>query len=1017
MEKQQNKSKSGKEIGSKGDFPDHSIKSEGKGELNTYHELLDNAPIIFQLLDREGKLIEVNKLWLTTMGYEKEEIIGKYLGEYLSDNSRKILEDSLSMYREHKTHYEKILEIRKKDGSYIQFDCYSMISHDRGGVFNNMLCFLEEKKPDNHKNILSFNETILNAIPEIIFRIDKNGKFIDYHTNSDKAIAMKPENFIGKHLDELDFPVSFVQRSLELIAKALETNKIQKYEYDLETFDGLKYFEARIVPVSKNEILDIVCDVTERLKTEKLLKQSEEQFRNLYYNIPVGIYQTTPEGKILMANPAMAKILEYNSVEELLNMDLADPGFDLLYKKEDFQNQIKEKDEIIGREDVIRTWNGDIKYIRENARAIRNDSGDIIFYEGTIEDITSQKLAQEDLRKTEREKIAILNSMSELFVYYDTGLKILWASKAAAELMGLRNEELVGKNCYEVWQKKDEPCIDCPVLKAKETGKPYSSEMKTPDGRILHITGYPVLNEEGEIIGMTELGQDITMQKKFEEELKKSKENAEKANRFKSKFLSNLSHEVRTPLNIIIGFANLLDNNVNDKKLKEYISSIKSSSNSILELIDDILDISRIETGNLDLQFKSVNLFKIIKEIKQMFVMKSSQKQLDFFVEIDENIPKYLILDEVRIKQILTNLVSNAIKYTDRGYVKIIVQQTKERSILGSEEIDLRFIVEDTGVGIPESEWGHLFEPFTQVKSRDDNNRGYGLGLAITKSLVEMMDATISIKSEIDKGSSFFVDIPAVMVHKFSLSFDQEPDDLEVDLKGRTVLLVDDSDINRKLVKENLENAGIKIIEAHDGQVAITMAEKHKPELILMDILMPRMDGFEATRLIRNKNELTGIPIIALTALAMKEDVERIEKAGFDAYLLKPFHISDLFEKVNKIFKSGHQKEDTQNVEETGELKPEIVGYDIQKAEYALEKLTEDYMAIWHEISKNKEFQQIQNFAFQIHQLGEETELDFVKDFGMRLENFAKEFDVENIDICLESYPNLIDKVKSCIPQ
>jgi PAS domain S-box-containing protein len=794
MGKKQNNSKSGKEVGSKGDFPDHSIKSEGKGELNTYHVLLDNAPIIFQLLDREGKLIDVNKLWLTTMGYEKKEII-------------------------------------------------------------------------------------------------------------------------GKHLDELDFPVSFVQRSLELIAKALETNKIQKYEYDLETFDGLKYFEAQIVPVSKNEILDIICDVTERLKTEKLLKQSEEQFRNLYYNIPVGIYQTTPEGKVLMANPAMAKILEYNSVEELLNMDLADPGFDLLYNKEDFQNQIKEKDEIIGREDVIRTWNGNIKYIRENARAIRNDSGDIIYYEGTIEDITSQKLAQEDLRKTEREKIAILNSMSELFVYYDTGLKILWASKAAAELMGLRNEELVGKNCYEVWHKRDEPCIDCPVLKAKETGKTHFSEIKTPDGLILHITGYPVLNEEGEIIGMTELGQDITMQKKIEEELKKSKENAEKANRFKSKFLSNLSHEVRTPLNVIIGFANLLDNNVNDKKLKEYISSIKSSGNSILELIDDILDISRIETGNLDLQFKSVNLFKIIKEIKQMFVMKSSQKQLDFFVEIDENIPKYLILDGVRIKQILTNLVSNAIKYTDRGYVKITVRQTEERSILGSEEVDLRFIVEDTGVGIPESEWDHLFEPFTQVKSRDDNNRGYGLGLAITKSLVEMMDATISIKSEIDKGTSFFIDIPAVMVHKFSLSFDQEPDDLEVDLKGRTILLVDDSDINRKLVKENLENAGIKIIEAHDGQVAITMAEKHKPELILMDILMPRMDGFEATRLIRNKNELKGIPIIALTALAMKEDVERIEKAGFDAYLLKPFHISDLFEKVNKIFKSGHQKEDTQNVE------------------------------------------------------------------------------------------------------
>lgn len=724
---------------------------------------------------------------------------------------------------------------------------------------------------------------MIQAIPEIIFRIDKQGKIIDYHASSSGTLALPSREFIGKNLDDLGLPEIVIKHNKKLVKLAFNTGEIQLYEYESETGDGLKYYEAKVVPISDDEVIDIVSDITER------------------------------------------------------------------------------------------------------------------------------KVARASLMAAERDKSAILNSMSDLFLFYDPDLRIRWASKAAAESINKPQEDLTGTYCYKIWHDRSEPCDNCPVLLAKETGIPQATEKQTPDGRIWHMKGNPVYNEVGEIIGMTEMGQDITYQRKFQEELEKAKEKVEKISQFKSEFLSNLSHEIRTPLNVIIGFADLLENAIFDKKQKEYIESIKSSSNNIVMLIDDILDISRIEAGKLNLQFKSVNLYEVMKDIRQMFAMKVAQKHLDLVTEIDKDIPRFLILDEIRVKQVLTNLLSNAIKYTDEGHIKINIQQVEKRSMLGSEEIDIRIVVEDSGVGIPDSEIDRLFEPFTQVKTRRVKGiRGHGLGLAITKSIVEMMDGNIKVESEVSKGTRFIIDIPEVVVHTFSLGYSQKPDASIVALKGKTVLLVDDSEINRKLVKENMENAGIKIIEAEDGQMAVSVAEKIKPDMILMDILMPRMDGFEATNIIRNNPELRDTPIIALTALAMKEDVEKIEDAGFDDYLLKPFHISDLFEKVSKVFDNII----TQDSRSDDVFGTDDKSYQPESVTRAYDQLNEKFLHRWNEIIMNKEFQLINDFAEGITELGDESGIDFIQTFGIRLNSYAKDFDVENIDVCLNTFPQLLEKLK-----
>jgi len=726
---------------------------------------------------------------------------------------------------------------------------------------------------------------VLSDIPDIIFRMDAESRFIDYHASGSGILSLPPNTYIGEKLDSVGFPAEFVRLNMELIKLASETGKIQKKEYALDTEDGKRFYESRIVPISNHEIIDIVSDITER------------------------------------------------------------------------------------------------------------------------------KIARLSLIEAERDKSAILNSMSDLFLFYDPDLKIRWVSQAAAESIGQPMDKIAGAYCYEIWHGRSEPCDDCPVIKARDTGVPQSAEKQTSDGRFWHMKSYPVFDDQGEILGMTELGQDITFQRKFQEELELSKEKAEMISQFKSDFLSNLSHEIRTPLNVIIGFADLLENAIFEKKQKEYIDSIKSSSNNIIMLIDDILDISKIEAGKLNLQFKSVSLYEVVKDIKQMFAMKVSQKHLEFITEIDKDIPKFLILDEIRIKQILTNLVSNAIKYTNEGHIKILIEQVEMRSVLGSEEVDLKIIVEDTGVGIPESEVGMVFEPFTQVKTRKvKGSRGHGLGLAITKSIVELMDGRISVESHVGQGTSFIVEVPEVVVHSFSLGYSHKPDASNKTLTGKTVLLVDDSEINRKLVKENMENAGVKIIEAEDGEMAISIAEKVKPDLILMDILMPRMDGFEATNIIREKEDLKHIPIIALTALAMKEDVERIEEAGFDDYLLKPFHISDLFEKVGTVFNESSPQEDDQ---EDGLLGVGDQSYDLKAVEIAYTQLHDKFLPKWNEIKVNKEFQMISDFAEGVSELGTNYGIDFIQKFGLCLHAYSSDFDVENIDVCLDTFPKVLEMLKS----
>ncbi|MCP4750342.1 MAG: response regulator [Proteobacteria bacterium] len=409
---------------------------------------------------------------------------------------------------------------------------------------------------------------------------------------------------------------------------------------------------------------------------------------------------------------------------------------------------------------------------------------------------------------------------------------------------------------------------------------------------------------------IAQLRQEISRLMEKKEKLISAKKKADSTNRSKSRFLANMSHEIRTPMNGVVGMTHLLMNTELDAEQKKFIKIIESSSESLLALINDILDYSKIEAGELKLEERELNLDEILEDVIGIIGYKAKDKGLSITRSICPKIPSLILGDILRLRQILLNLAGNAIKFTEKGWIAISVNLEEETE----SRLTLRFMVEDTGIGIPVERTADLFKSFAQVDlSIARNYGGTGLGLAISKEIVEMMGGRIGVESEVGKGSTFWftatfnkwteASIDSSIQRPMDSSRNRATDPTPIKRENVHILLVEDDPINQKVTSLILQKTGYRVDIANNGREAIEALQTIPYDIVLMDVQMPEMDGFEATQCIREeKADVVNpeIPIIAMTAYAMKGDKEKCLTAGMDDYTSKPINIDELNVTIEK---------------------------------------------------------------------------------------------------------------------
>lgn len=559
------------------------------------------------------------------------------------------------------------------------------------------------------------------------------------------------------------------------------------------------------------------------------------------------------------------------------------------------------------------------------------------------------------------------------------------------------------------------------LIKAQGYVKDFEFRAFRKDESIIYISEstHAVRDEAGETLYYEGILEDVS-QKRRAEELKIGRDAAEASNRAKSEFLANISHEIRTPMNAILGFSELLEGQLTSTLQKQYLKSISSSGKTLLILINDILDLSKIESGKFELQKDIVDLHPVFQEIKTIYSREIKKKKLDFQMDIDPALPEGLVLDEVRMREILFNLVGNAVKFTGEGYVKLTVYRNVKKEDDGF--IDLTILVQDSGIGIPQGQLEYIFDAFKQVdrKSTAIKYRGTGLGLSITRRLVEMMGGEITVDSEEGKGSTFRVMLRNVAVSpliKKSVTHGNIFDEVLL-FEEAAVLVVDDVESNRELLKGFLCSVGLSVIEAGNGQRGIELARQYKPALIFMDLRMPVMDGYEAMKIIKADKELRSIPIVVLTASAMKEDEDDIKKASCDGYLKKPVNGIELFGQLKRFlpYKAYPVRMETES-DGAVQMVP-VPGKPLsseakKKLPELLSILKNDFLPRGEKIKKVFIIDEIEDFAVEVRGLGEQYGVDILFAWGGKLFREIQDFDLEELPRTLDDFPELLKQIEA----
>ncbi|MFA5983390.1 MAG: ABC transporter substrate-binding protein [Methylococcaceae bacterium] len=621
-------------------------------------------------------------------------------------------------------------------------------------------------------------------------------------------------------------------------------------------------------------------------------------------------------------------------------------------------------------------------------------------------EITHRKQSEEKINLL-NERFALATELAELGVWeldLSANFSFLFDDKSYQIFGLIRQDKMPFENWLSFVAIDDRTRVReaFESLKSTEVHQHIEFQFIRPDQKRLTIdcnaSSLYINHKINKIIGVNK---DVTARKLAVLELEKAMLQAEQANRAKSTFLANMSHEIRTPLNAIIGFTELLNEQINDPKLKSFAKTIQSAGQNLLALINDILDLSKIEAGKLRIEKKVCNPHHLFTELSHVFMLKMAEKKLDFILEIDPKIPEYLLLDDTRIRQILFNLIGNAVKFTEQGYVRLKARTDNEDEI--HSKLDLLIDIEDTGVGIPPDQQKLIFAEFEQSEGQDNKKYGgTGLGLAISQRLIEMMGGRILVASQLGTGTTFTlqlldVDVPSVFSEN-NISTPQAYTPA-IEFLPSVILVVDDVSDNRDLLKESFKGTNLVVFEAENGLSAITLSKTEKIDLIIMDIRMPVMDGYQAAEQIKS---FLDVPIIALTASVMRDDYERVKSANFDGYLRKPVLKAELVKELAKFL--PHQYQSTELMALS---KLSLNEEDANKLLEILPKL-KHLSHKCEKIGRSNNISEMSEFTKELTTLAEFCPIPQIYDYATELDSHIDSFDILEIKKMLSDFPNLV---------
>lgn len=630
-------------------------------------------------------------------------------------------------------------------------------------------------------------------------------------------------------------------------------------------------------------------------------------------------------------------------------------------------------------------------------------------------DITEYKKMQNEILAVNNLYYSIIRYFPDMLWKVDKEKKYVYFNNNWEKATGKAIEELVKENSIISMHPEDVENYNKELIKSYENKKAFKAEyrLKTATGEYSNILSRanPIYSGDGEFSGFVGIDIDITNDKKKNEELLKLKEAAETANKAKSEFLANMSHEIRTPLNGIIGMTDLtLSTNLTEEQ-KENLNIVKNCAHTLLSLINNVLDLSKLEAEKVIIEEIDFNIKFLIQKVIETNLVKAKEKYIQLYFHIDDGIPQILIGDSYRLEQILNNLISNAVKFTDNGIIMVNVNKINKID----EIFEIQFSVEDMGIGISEEEMRFIFKSFTQVDgSITRKYGGTGLGLAISQELAELMGSHIQVESEKGVGSKFFFTIKLQEAKGVQIKAELKIDK-DKSFKSESILVVEDNKINKIVAKKMLQEIGYsKIKTASNGIEALKLMENYKFDMILMDVQMPELDGIETTQIIRENEKKSGehVAIIAITAHALKGDKEKFLAKGMDEYISKPLDINEFNEKLNKIQKNIYKKNSNgiesylQNYNNLSEDELVIIPKDVEVILLNFISNLSSYLKLGE--SKHKNYSQIEKISHEIKIKAEENNLNIIKMLTFKIELAARKKDDVKIQINFDKLCNIL---------